>query len=41
MVEAGLEIDQVVEESRALEVETQPALESMLDWFLDEIAGRV
>jgi GMP synthase-like glutamine amidotransferase len=38
MVEAGLDIDEVVEQSRVLEVETQPSLELMLDWFLDDIA---
>ncbi|MDP9495793.1 MAG: type 1 glutamine amidotransferase [Actinomycetota bacterium] len=39
MVEAGIDPDQVIEESRLLERTTQPALERMLDWFLDEIAG--
>jgi GMP synthase-like glutamine amidotransferase len=39
MVEAGLDIDEVIEQSRALEVDTQPALERMLDWFLDDIAS--
>jgi GMP synthase-like glutamine amidotransferase len=39
MVEIGIDPLQVIEESRVLEQATQPALERMLDWFLDEIAG--
>jgi len=39
MVEAGIDLDRVIEESRLLEKTTQPSLEKMLDWFLDEIAG--
>jgi hypothetical protein len=39
MVDAGIDPDLVIEESRLLEQTTQPALERMLDWFLDEIAG--
>jgi GMP synthase-like glutamine amidotransferase len=39
MVDAGIDPDLVIEESRLLERTTQPALERMLDWFLDEIAG--
>ena len=29
----------MVDESRLMEVESQPALERMLDWFVDEVAG--
>jgi GMP synthase-like glutamine amidotransferase len=39
LIGAGLDPDQVIEESRVKEVESQPALELMLDWFLDEVAG--
>jgi GMP synthase-like glutamine amidotransferase len=39
MVDAGIDPDQVIEESKLLEKTTQPALEKMLDWFLDDIAG--
>ncbi len=39
MVEAGLDVDQVIEQSRTLEVDTQPDLERMLDWFLDDFAS--
>jgi GMP synthase-like glutamine amidotransferase len=39
MVEVGIDPDEVIEESRLLEKATQPSLERMLDWFLDEIAG--
>ncbi len=41
LVIAGVDPDEVIEQSRRLAVESQPALERMLDWFLDEIAGRV
>ncbi len=39
MVEAGLDIDEVISQSRQMEIETQAALENMLDWFLDDVAG--
>jgi GMP synthase-like glutamine amidotransferase len=39
MVDVGIDPDVVIEESRLLEKTTQPSLERMLDWFLDEIAG--
>jgi GMP synthase-like glutamine amidotransferase len=39
LVRMGLDPDQMIEESRLKEVESQPALEQMLDWFLDEVAG--
>lgn len=39
MVDAGIDPDRVIEESRSLELTTQPALERMLDWFLGDIAG--
>ncbi len=41
MADAGIDPDRVIEESRLMEKTTQPALERMLDWFLDEIAGAV
>jgi GMP synthase-like glutamine amidotransferase len=39
LIKAGHDPDRLIEESRAREVESQPALEKMLDWFLDEVAG--
>lgn len=36
---AGIDHEQLIEESRLRAVESQPALERMLDWWLDEIAG--
>jgi GMP synthase-like glutamine amidotransferase len=39
LVRMGRDPDQMIEESRVKEVESQPALEHMLDWFLEEIAG--
>jgi GMP synthase-like glutamine amidotransferase len=36
---AGEDPMRMVEQSRLMEVESQPALERMLDWFLDEVAG--
>jgi GMP synthase-like glutamine amidotransferase len=36
---AGVDPVALVEESHRLAVETQPALERMLDWYLDEIVG--
>ena len=37
---AGVDPDQVILESHRLAVDSQPALERMLDWFLNEVAGR-
>jgi GMP synthase-like glutamine amidotransferase len=39
LVDAGIDPDRLVEESRARSEESQPALERMLDWFLEDIAG--
>jgi GMP synthase-like glutamine amidotransferase len=39
LIGAGVDPDQLIEESGLLAAETQPALERMLDWWLDEIAG--
>jgi hypothetical protein len=39
LIAAGHDPDGLIEESRYWEVESQPALERMLDWFLDEVAG--
>jgi GMP synthase-like glutamine amidotransferase len=39
MVEVGLDIDEVIAQSRQMEIDTQAALETMLDWFLDDVAG--
>jgi GMP synthase-like glutamine amidotransferase len=39
LIAAGLDPDWVVEESRHRAVESQPALEAMLDWFLEDAAG--
>lgn len=39
MADAGVDPDRVIEESLLLAQATQPALERMLDWFLDDIAG--
>ncbi|MET0565845.1 MAG: type 1 glutamine amidotransferase [Acidimicrobiia bacterium] len=41
LVEAGLSPDDLIGESRLQEIESQPALETLLDWFLDEVAGEV
>jgi GMP synthase-like glutamine amidotransferase len=38
--QAGVEPSEMIAESRRLAVDSQPALERMLDWFLDDIAGR-
>jgi GMP synthase-like glutamine amidotransferase len=38
---AGVDPAEEIERSRTLAVESQPALERMLDWFLDDVAGRV
>jgi GMP synthase-like glutamine amidotransferase len=39
LIAAGRDPDELIEESRYREVESQPGLERMLDWFLDEVAG--
>jgi GMP synthase-like glutamine amidotransferase len=39
LVEMGVDPDRLLEESAARAVESQPALERMLDWFLDEVVG--
>lgn len=39
LMAAGLDPDQVVEESSHRAIESQPALERMLDWFLDSVVG--
>jgi GMP synthase-like glutamine amidotransferase len=36
---AGVDHEQLIEESRRRSIESQPALERMLDWWLDEVAG--
>ncbi len=38
LIEAGLDPNDVIEETKLKSEESQPALERMLDWFLDEIA---
>ncbi len=38
---AGVDPMALIEESHRLAVDTQPALERMLDWYLDEIVGAV
>lgn len=40
LVDAGQDPDRLIEESRFREVESQPSLERLLDWFLDDVAGR-
>ena len=39
LVSAGLDPDRVIEESRQRAEESQPALERLLDWFLESVAG--
>jgi GMP synthase-like glutamine amidotransferase len=39
LVDAGQDPDRLIEESRYREVESQPGLERLLDWFLDDVAG--
>jgi GMP synthase-like glutamine amidotransferase len=39
VIAAGGDPDQIIEESRLMEIESQPGLERMLDWFLDDVAG--
>lgn len=36
---AGLDPDELIEETAVLARETQPALERMIDWWLDDLAG--
>ncbi|HEU4917139.1 MAG TPA: type 1 glutamine amidotransferase [Acidimicrobiia bacterium] len=40
LVDAGHDPGRLIEESRLLEIASQPALEQMLDWFLDDVAGK-
>jgi len=35
----GVDPTEEIERSRSLAIESQPALERMLDWFLDDLAG--
>jgi hypothetical protein len=35
----GVDPDRLLEESAARAAESKPALERMLDWFLDEVVG--
>jgi GMP synthase-like glutamine amidotransferase len=37
---AGVDPDEMIAETHRLAVDSQPVLERMLDWFLDDIAGR-
>jgi GMP synthase-like glutamine amidotransferase len=39
LIDAGHDPDRLIEECRLKAIESQPALEEMLDWFVDEIAG--
>jgi GMP synthase-like glutamine amidotransferase len=39
LIRMGRDPAQMIEESRVKEVESQPALEQMLDWYLDEVVG--
>ena len=39
LIEAGVEPERLIDESELKAVETQPALELMLDWWLDDFAG--
>jgi GMP synthase-like glutamine amidotransferase len=39
LIESGVDPDELVEVTRIKEVESQPGLERLLDWFLDEVAG--
>lgn len=41
LVEAGRDPDDLIEESRLREIESQPGLERLLDWFVDEVAGEI
>ncbi len=38
-IEAGADVDVLLEETRTMEVSSQPSLERMLDWFLDGMGG--
>jgi GMP synthase-like glutamine amidotransferase len=40
LIQAGVDPGQLVEDSYRLAVDSQPALEKMLDWYLDDIVGR-
>jgi hypothetical protein len=40
LIQAGVDPGQLVEDSYRLAVDSQPALEQMLDWYLDDIVGR-
>jgi GMP synthase-like glutamine amidotransferase len=39
LIRAGHDPGRLIEESKARAIESQPALEHMLDWFLEEIVG--
>ncbi len=39
LVTAGVDPHELIEESYRLAVDSQPALERMLDWYLDDVAG--
>jgi len=39
LIEAGVDPEGLIAESEVRATETQPALERMLDWWLDELAG--
>jgi hypothetical protein len=36
---AGADPKRMVDQSRLMEIASQPALERLLDWFIDEVAG--
>lgn len=39
VIAAGIDPDELVEETSRLATESQPALERMLDWWLDDLSG--
>ena len=39
LVAAGLDPEDLIDESRRREIESQAALEAFLDWFVDEVVG--
>lgn len=39
LIEAGIDPDQLIEETVTRAIESQTALERMLDWWLDDLAG--
>jgi GMP synthase-like glutamine amidotransferase len=41
LVQAGHDPEKMIEESRAKAIESQGALERMLDWFLDDVVGAI